>query len=290
MKNTLIILFLFCLFSACAKKEEPLKILLLAGQSNMEGAGNYDELSSAEMEAFKVISKKVKLCSNSTAVAPLSYYEMPQKSKKYGFPRFFGPEFFIAKILNQKYPEQEFLFIKHSKGGTSLYGAWSPDWTPEKAQAVERKGEKQERRFYHEHIANIKHLTDSLAKAERDYEIIGIVWMQGENDAAKEVSAVTYGDNLRHLIAAYRRDVKVENLPFVFGQINSTYGRFKSGPAVVRKSMEKVAEKDAFCSMIPTSTDTSWSDYPKHEGVHYNTEGQRRLGTAMANALMAYLE
>lgn len=256
----------------------------------MEGAGNYDELTSIEKEAFKRVSEKVKLCSSSTNITPLSYYEMPQKSKKYGFPKFFGPEFFIAKTLNENAPEQEFLFIKYSKGGTSLYGAWSPDWTAEKALAVERKGEKQERRFYHEHIAAVKHLTDSLAKAGRDYEIIGVVWMQGENDAAKEVSALSYGDNLRKLIAAYRKDTDVENLPFVFGQINSTYGRFKEGPKVVRAAMAEVASEVEYCTMIPTSTDTTWSDYPKHEGVHYNTEGQLRLGTAMGEALIEFLQ
>ena len=38
--------------------------------------------------------------------------------------------------MAEKYPNDEFIFIKRSVGGTSLYGCWNPDWTYEKANQM----------------------------------------------------------------------------------------------------------------------------------------------------------
>ncbi len=76
-------------------------------------------------------------------------------------------------------------------------------------------------------------------------------------------------------------------MPFVIGQINSTYGCFPEGPEMVRGAMLSVADSDQNVSCIKTSTDTSWSDYPKNDdNVHYDAEGQTRLGMAFAKELM----
>ena len=112
--------------------------------------------------------------------------------------------------------------------------------------------------------------------------------MQGENDAAREISATTYKNNLLSLINSYRAEFKESKMPFVIGQINSNYGKFKNkGSKMVRTFMQEVADEDKNVAIINTSMDKSWSDYPKHsDNVHYNTEGQKRLGTAFANKLI----
>ena len=79
-------------------------------------------------------------------------------------------------------------------------------------------------------------------------------------------------------------------MPFIIGQINSSYGDFPAGPNMVRTAQKNVAEADDYAKYIATSMDKSWSDYPKHFGVHYNAEGQKRLGKMFATKLIELLE
>lgn len=266
--------------------EQPIQVVLLAGQSNMAGAGNFDALNPAEIARIKTISSRVFLSYNGKSAKPLSYYDN-KPSEKYNFLKRFGPEIFIGLILAENNPKKEYLLIKRSQGGTALYGAWNPNWTAEKAKAVE-KSKKQNIQLYDRHIDDIRTNLKALEAKGKSYRIIGLAWMQGENDAAREISATTYEANLKILIKSYRDEFGLNNMPFVIGQINSRYGKFKAkGPAMVRQAMEEVANSDANTDIIETTTDTSWNDYPKHsDNVHYNAEGQRRLGIAFGFKLM----
>ena len=266
------------------KKE--VQVVLLAGQSNMQGAGDFDQLDPSEIKRIEKISSRVSLSFNGGKAKPLSYYDN-KPSEKYEFTKRFGPEIFIGLTLAENNPDQEFLLIKRSQGGTALYGAWNPNWTAEKAKAVE-KPKKQNIKLYNMHIQDVRANLKALETQNKTYKIIGLAWMQGENDAAKEISATTYEANLKLLVQSYRDEFGVENMPFVIGQINSRYGKFKKlGPAMVRKAMEDVVNLDANADIIKTTTDTNWSDYPKHtDNVHYNAEGQRRLGIAFGEKLI----
>ena len=261
-------------------------VILLAGQSNMQGAGDFDELDASEIERIEKISNRVSLSFNGGIAKPLAYYDN-KPSEKYEFTKRFGPEIFIGLTLAEANPNQEFLLIKRSQGGTALYGAWNPNWTAEKAKAVE-KPKKQNIQLYNKHIEDIRTNLAELEAQGKTYKIIGLAWMQGENDAAKEISATTYEANLKTLIKSYRDEFSVADMPFVIGQINSRYGKFrKQGPAMVRKAMEDVAASDKNADVIETTTDESWSDYPKHsDNVHYNAEGQRRLGMMFGSKLI----
>lgn len=260
-------------------------VVLLAGQSNMAGAANFDALDFTVIKRIEKVSNRVSLSYNGSNAKPLSYYNN-KPSEKYDFTKRFGPELFIGLTLAESNPNQHYLLIKRSQGGTALYGAWNPNWTAEKAKAVE-KPKKQNIQLYDRHIEDIRTNLKALETQGKTYKIIGLAWMQGENDAAKEISATTYEDNLKTLINNYRTEFKDKEMPFVIGQINSNYGRFKAGPEMVRKAMEDVANSDANNDIIKTTTDRSWSDYPKHtDNVHYNAEGQKRLGEAFGEKLI----
>ena len=125
----------------------------------------------------------------------------------------------------------------------------------------------------------------------KPYRIIGMAWMQGENDAANELSARSYKANLKKLIAAYRADFNRPDMPFVAGQINSLYGDFPEGPAMVRQAFVDVAQADPRVAVIKTKPQPPWDDFPKHDDqVHYNHEGQKRLGTAMGGVHTSSVE
>ena len=297
MKNYIFIFVMTFIFTSCkpanvlaskVKKEDSkdVHVVLLAGQSNMQGAGNFDELDASEIERIEKVSSRVSLSFNGKTAQPMSWFKN-KPTEKYNFTKRFGPELFIGLTLAEANPDQKFLLIKRSQGGTALYGAWNPNWTAEKAKAVE-KPKKQNIQLYNKHIEDIRTNLKALETQDKSYRIIGLAWMQGENDAAREISATTYEANLKTLIKSYRDEFNVAEMPFVIGQINSRYGKFrKQGPSMVRQAMEDVAASDKNAEVIKTTTDESWSDYPKHsDNVHYNAEGQRRLGMMFGSKLI----
>ncbi len=278
---------LFLLFSCAAISQEnnEVQVVFLAGQSNMAGAGNYDDLDDAIKKRIDKVADRVFVSQSNTAQSPLSYYKN-KPSKKYAFTKRFGPELLVGLTLAEKYPKKEFLLIKHAKGGTALYGAWNPNWTLEKAKEIEKGEKKQSWNLVQQHINLINENLKILKEKGKSYKIIGMTWMQGENDAVLEKAATTYKETLEKLIQKYRTTFHEKNMPFVFGQINSRYG-VKNGAKTVRVQMEKAALEIPNVVLIKTSTDTSWSDFPKNpDNVHYNAEGQLRLGTAFAKELI----
>lgn len=280
-----LVVAILLLFSSC--KDEKIHVILLAGQSNMEGAGNFNALDSLTLARIKKISSRVMLSNGGKEAAPISFQYSKHHKEKYGFGERFGPEMMMALDLAEANPDREYLFIKYAQGGTSLYGAWNPNWNAEKADKAENKDFKKKLKLYSLHTTQIKENLERLKQQGKEYEIIAMGWLQGENDAAREFTAISYKENLQELISAYRDVVGNNELPFIIGQINSTYGRFKEGPAVVRKAMEEVAAADNKVGIVKTSTDSTWSDYPKHsDNTHYNTEGQKRLGFAFAEELV----
>ncbi|QVY65579.1 sialate O-acetylesterase [Polaribacter sp. Q13] len=280
-----ITVFFSCKSALISQEKKEVQVVLLAGQSNMAGAANYDDLDASIQKRIEKVADRVFISQSNTAQTPLSYYKN-KPSKKYGFTKRFGPELLIGLTLAEKYPNKEFLLIKHAKGGTALYGAWNPEWTIENAREIEKGAKKQSWNLVQQHIDLINQNLNILKEKGKSYKVIGMAWMQGENDATLEKAATTYAATLEKLITKYRTTFKVKDMPFVFGQINSRYG-VKNGAKTVREQMEKVSLEVKNVHLVKTSTDTSWSDFPKNsDNVHYNAEGQLRLGTKFANELI----
>ena len=285
----LITVFFSCKTVLISQEKKEVQVVLLAGQSNMAGGGNYDNLDTSIKERIEKVANRVFISQSNTDQTPLSWYKN-KPSEKYDFTKRFGPELMIGLTLAEKYPNKEFLLIKHAKGGTALYGAWNPDWTLDKAKEIEKGAKKQSWNLVEQHINLINENLAILKKKGKSYKIIGFAWMQGENDATLEKAANSYANNLEKLIKKYRMTFNVEEMPFVFGQINSRYG-IKNGAKTVREQMEKVPSAVKNVRLVKTSTDTSWSDFPKHtDNVHYNTEGQKRLGEQLAQELIDFLK
>ncbi|WP_163397295.1 sialate O-acetylesterase [Flavobacterium fluviatile] len=98
----------------------------------------------------------------------------------------------------------------------------------------------------------------------------------------------SYGENLKILIDSYHKEFKIPNLPFVFGQINCPPGKkYTEGVQIVRNEMENVASTVKNTVMVKTDISVDWNHFRKDaDNVHYNAEGQKRLGTAFANAYL----
>ncbi|MDO6737038.1 sialate O-acetylesterase [Wenyingzhuangia sp. 2_MG-2023] len=285
-------LFLICSFISvfCVAQKKEIQVVLLAGQSNMAGHGNYDTLDAETKQRIEKVAHRVWLSTSiksTIAPKPLSFYVSTSQSEKYDFTKHFGPELLIGLTLAEAHPNEQFLLIKTAVGGTSLYGAWNPNWTQEKANIAERGAERKSLHLYRTHLIHFQKELNRLKSEGQPYKIIGMVWMQGESDTNKEITASNYQKNLENLITGYRKEVSLPNLPVVIGQVNPLPRKFKQGPGLVRKAMTNIADYDKNIVVVKTSTDPLWKDYPKHtDNLHYNTEGQKRLGIAFGKALI----
>ena len=259
-------------------------MVLLGGQSNMEGSGRFDELDDATKRRIELASERVKVSQDGRIPRGLS-------SKGWFRPdNNFGPELFLGLTLAEKYPDRDFLLIKTAIGGTTLSGAWSPDWSAQRSSLVEMGDKQKKMKLYSQHLRGIKKRISRLEMGRRDYRMMGMAWMQGESDTLVESAAHSYEENLTNLIRSYREDLDQPNLPFVFAQVNNPIWvrqDFDDGLVIVREGMARVSKRVPNTTMIPTSMNSPWLDFPKHEDeVHYNTEGLKRLGVAFANALI----
>ncbi len=268
-------------------QNEAVKVILLAGQSNMSGAGDFDKLSKEDQKAVKKAAKNITISRQGKKAIPLAPVFSKFQLKKRGFGNVFGPELFLGIELVKKFPNQKFLFIKTSQGGTSLYGAWNPNWSAKKANKAENKDFKKKLKLYENFVSNINTNLIILKQNNLSYKIMGMLWMQGEADTNADYTSSSYEKNLSNLITKIRKNLSIKTLPFVIGQVNNPSRKFKEGVDLVRTAMEKVARTTSNVAMVSTSTSNSWRDFPKHtDNLHYNAIGQKRLGTAFAKKLL----
>ena len=285
------ILFLFSLIfftgvhhSSIAQLQKKTKVFLLAGQSNMDGRGDSSKLSEAEMKFLADASQKIHFIYKGTVGegnailynGPLDFTNPWNFVKqKFRLEKCFGPELFFGVELVKNHPEHDYLFIKRSQGGTSLYGAWNPNWSVEKASFF---NEQNKPKLYKDFID----LVDTeLAKLQpNSYEIIGVLWVQGETDSNTSngfTAADTYQENLENLINSVRNHYNIPDLPFLILGV---------GSKKVQNAMAQVSNKLTNVSFIERSQDVNKTNYTpiythkwKGKAVgHYNYEGMKKIG------------
>ncbi len=255
-------------------QEAPKKtqVYLFAGQSNMEGRADGDKISAEDIKRLKAVQDRIEFAYNWNPITPLNITEPKgHTKKKFNLEKSFGPEIFFGIALAEANPNDKFLFIKRSQGGTSLYGCWNPNWTLEKATLM--KEDKQPKLFQD----FIKYTDKVLAdRKPGSYEIKAMLWVQGESDSGVKkrgpLPSQTYGANLKNLIQAVRKHHKLEKLPFLIQQV---------GGGAVIKGMKDTASNDAHVSFIAQSSDKTSPYYlPKNPPPigHYVTEGMKRMG------------
>ena len=117
----------------------------------------------------------------------------------------------------------------------------------------------------------------------------GIVWMQGESDAAFTAEiALRYAENLKRLMDLLRAALRVDDLPVVIGRIadsgQDSDGRVWDYGEVVRAAQAAFVEKDPNAALV-TSTDA----YAFSDLWHYDSAGYLDLGRSFADAMVGLL-
>jgi hypothetical protein len=176
----------------------------------------------------------------------------------------FGPEIYFGHTLNEALPTDTIYLVKFAVGGTSLWDHWAPNtgiW----------------------HTEFVSRATGALARLEADgvnYEVSGMLWMQGESDAADNKGA-QYEANLLAFINDMRTRFELSDLPFYLGRIRDYYGTTAQNN-LVRNAQVAVADSTNYVEWFDTD-----GFGPLIAGGHYDTNGQAQMGTTFANIYLA---
>jgi hypothetical protein len=244
------ILATICCSSALAAKK-PLKVYILAGQSNMQGSAHKrtfeaigDEPKTAALLSDAVDKKgNPVVCDNAwitylTGRGDANTVLHSKVKVGYGFDENrIGPEYAFG-ITIDKALEERVLIIKTAWGGKSL----AIDFRPPSAGAYKPSAKEKDRggvlvkakvgHYYREMIRFIRATlkdAESIKKvvpgydAKQGYELAGFVWFQGWNDMCNRHHIEQYTANMIHFISDVRKEFDKPTLPFIVG-ILGVYG------------------------------------------------------------------
>ncbi|MGB3605553.1 sialate O-acetylesterase, partial [Psychroserpens sp.] len=267
MKKNLIYL-LFFIPSVCLgqTKKERIKVVLLAGQSNMNGFGYNQDLPKDLNKTFEDVyifhgnSKEDENPDGGRGIweqlKPGHGAGSSSTDKENYLSDRFGIELSFAKRLKERYPNEKIALIKYAREGTSIdslagshFGSWDMYYTGETG------------------INQYDHCLTTIKNAFKIRDIdgngiddeltpIGIIWMQGESDASfTELIALDYFDNLSTLINLLRASLRLDDLPVVIGkisdsQIEGSNGRVWQYGELVQYAQEKFVKYDQHASIV----------------------------------------
>jgi hypothetical protein len=289
-------------------KPRPVKVFVLAGQSNMEGKAKvslmkYQAKQPATAGSFKHWLKDDGNWIEREDVWVKYLGEKGSLTVGYGKPKCIGPELEFGRVVGDRYKEQV-LLIKTAWGGRSLYRDFRSPSAGLPAQAVLDKmlADQKKRKptmtmddvkgqfgaTYRAMVAEVRGTLADLKKhfpayAGQGHEIAGFVWFQGWNDMIDATATAEYAENMAHFIRDVRKDFGAAKLPFVIGQmgvdgVNAGGGvrKFKDAQAAVMK----VAEFKGDVALV--KTDVFWdTDAEKvfKKGWRENLEEWNKVGS-----------
>lgn len=214
--------------AAAVAADKPVKVFVLAGQSNMEGHGfikadpkrnegkgslEYAAKDKATADKLKhLLGKKGGEWATRDDVW-IHYLDRKGKlTVGYGVKDDrIGPELGFGHVVGEA-TEEPVLLIKLAWGGKSL----AKDFRPPSAGGEVGP-------FYTEVVDRTKAVLKDLKKefpefGDRGYELAGFGWHQGWNDRVNQAFNDEYEKNMAHFIRDIRKDLGVKNLPFVIAE------------------------------------------------------------------------
>ena len=243
---------------------KPIKVFILAGQSNMEGQGVVDlagkdyndgkgTLESllrdpAKKDRYKHLKEKSGKWRVRDDVwvryqpeeGPLRAGPLTFGFTRYGDKHHFGPELEFGHVVGDAL-DNEVLLIKTAWGGKSLFVDFRPPSSGGK--------------IGHYYTLMIQQVRDALANLKSEfpqskassYELAGFVWYHGWNDGCDPKNAVPeYSSNLKNLINDVRKDLNAPGLPFVVGEITGPWVKATGEWDQLRKAQAQACEGSEF--------------------------------------------
>ena len=113
----------------------------------------------------------------------------------------------------------------------------------------------------------------------------GVIWHQGENEAADEARAETYGDRLAGMVRDLRIELGTPELPFVAGQLGEFFYA-RSGQIAVRADRQRAPSRPCPGRLADTACVPSAGLGHKGDELHFDAAAERELGRRFAAEML----
>ena len=311
------LLMLFQLAAIPAFSQKPVKVFIMAGQSNMAGHG---ETEKGEKGNLRWLVNNDSEGKYQHLVDESGAWKVRDDVYVYGHDKFdvlhtgglsvgfgayettIGPELQFGNVVGDEF-EEEVLLIKTAWGGKSLAVDFCPPGAVSDSGYVRIPYAPKDTGYYYvQMLATIYDVLGNLQKYVPDYsgegyEIAGFVWHQGWNDRVNKKANAAYEKNLVHLIKDVRRDLGTPNLPVVIGTTGMR--SYKENDPMERSLMQAqqaVATYPEFKGNVQVvDTRSFWraiEDSPAKQNYHWNrnAESYCLIGEALGKTMVQMLE
>lgn len=315
MFHVIIVLSLALISPVAPSEPAPMKMFILAGQSNMAGPAvvdldgeSYNNGRGTLLSMFDD-PKRAPLVTHlrnadgtwrtrddvfvrytpegePAAVGPLGFGFTPHRDQHH-----FGPELQLGHVLGDALDEPV-LLVKTAWGGKSLYRDFRP---PSSGGEVGP--------YYRRMIDDVRtalaRAADEVPAAKgRRIEIAGLVWYHGWNDGCEpDVAVPEYRQNLINLIRDVRRDLGVADLPVVIGEITGPWVEAPNEWKALREAQAAAATREEWGGrvlFVPTAAFVRRSEespHPTHAHHEFgNAETYILVGDALGRAMRSLVQ
>lgn len=293
--------------ASAADKTKPVKVFILAGQSNMEGKAKLSLLDyQAGQPATKALFAPYRQDDRWAERDDVWIKFLDRKGSLtvgYGSPKCIGPELAFGRVVGDRFDEQV-LLIKTAWGGRSLSRDFrSPSAGLPPAEALEKMLADQRKKkpeatlddvkapFGASYRAMLEEVQKTLADLKsvfpeydgQGYELAGFIWLQGWNDMINAEATAEYAKNLTHFIRDVRKDLKSPNLPFVIGQMGVDGDKPSDNVQKFKAAQATVMENEEFRGNVAlVRTDVFWDKEAEavfKKGWRENIEEWNKVGS-----------
>ncbi|MCQ2793957.1 MAG: sialate O-acetylesterase [Bacilli bacterium] len=264
----------------CSNK--PIKVIIMAGQSNMEGHDALFDpslpqgLTEDAYNTYRTDNSNVKINYDCTYEQREGIGDGNSSNGEFVKVDFgqgrdknhFGPEVGFAHYLGEHDRGQNYYLIKVAEGSSDLYEQWQKDG-----------------RCYTNLVKDVDASIKKLESAHFSFQITGFIWMQGEADAQREDRASAYENKMNTLLdnltTKYGKYCVSSGLIVADGGI---YDKHEEGyrAAAINEAKQAIAEKRKHYHYVADSV-----TIPLSGPWHYTNTGYLKLGEAFAKAYLA---
>lgn len=241
---------------------EPIRVYLMAGQSNMVGGAPDPAPANLSPQSNILyqwrIQRDVGVRNETTTWGPLKSLVGMNVGSSYGSELSFGNAM-AARIPGKV------AILKVAANGTSLATRWMP-------------GQNDSEALYAWMIEKVNSSLDQLRGLGYQPTVAGFVWIQGEGDAGAQDRALAYGANLTTLVSALRTDLGVPNLPVVLNELHADVARVYRNE--VRQGQRAAAAADPNMHIVNGDDLGLLSD-----SVHFLSTTHIEMGRRLADLL-----
>ncbi len=303
---------------AQAQSPKPVRVFILAGQSNMEGHGfiSADPKRNGGKGSLEFLVKDPATAKRFSQLADaqghfrtrddvwISYLDRKGPlTVGYGAdPDLIGPELGFGWVMGDALDEP-ILLIKCAWGGKSLAVDFRPPSAGKPSYSLGAKTDAEIAKdpsivgkYYRETVTQTKaalaHIKDLVPGSDGRYALAGFAWHQGWNDRINEHFTAEYESNMAHFIRDMRKDLGAPKLPFVIAETGMGGPEEKNRRALaLMQAQAAVAEHREFKGNVAfVATRQFWrsaEQSPNSQTYHWNCNAETYylIGAAMGEAM-----